>query len=203
MNLSSYVIIVCSSQNSGFIETILMPSLCDQLCNMAMNVYFVMFKYWYMIWLLKLLTFKKMSKNWNSQPWKANRVQWGNKTRESQASPVRPGAPACCFQIKLGKFPNSLLCILVSSTKKRMELGPMSSGVLDTSYTYDSGWIPQLHSLLRPSSLLCKVSITEAASEPPSGSNSTPRILTVGRTGQAYLPGIYYHRLPNNSFRGV
>ena len=60
------------------------------------------------------LTLKKMSKNWNSQPWKANRVQWGNKTRETQAQPVRPRAPACCFRVKLGKFPNSLLCILVS-----------------------------------------------------------------------------------------
>lgn len=150
------------------------------------------------------LTLKKMSKNWNSQPWKANRVQWGNKIRETQAQPVRSRAPACCFRVKLGKFPNSLLCILVSQHQNEMmEWGPMPSRVLGTSYTYDSGWIPQLHSLLRPSSLLCKVSITEAASEPPSGSNSTPQILSVERTGQAYLCSIYYHRLPNNSSRCV
>lgn len=160
-----------------------MPSLYyDQLCNMAMNVPFIMFKYWYMMWLLKLLTFKKMSKNWNSQPWKANRVQGGNKTRET--SPAGKTRSSC------------LPCILVSSTDKRMELGLMPPGVLGTSYTYDSGWIPRLHSLLRPSSLLCEVCVTEAAWEPPSGSNSTPRILSVERTGWAYLHGIYYHRLP-------
>ena len=149
-----------------------------------------------------------MNENLNSQPWKANRVQWQNKTRENkntthtqiQTQTVGPGVPAWHFQVKLDKFPKSLPCTWMPTQNKMRELGAVPSEVLATSYTCDALCeFPSFSSLLRSASPVCTVCTTEATSEPPSGSDSARRILSIERTGPAYRGGLEWHLLPQNT----